>query len=186
MRGNRQVLLLVATLLFTAPTAAVETFELVVDGGRIETEVLPGQLMVSRDELLQWIEVAAHTVSRYYGRFPVSRARLRLVPVKGKSIRGTTWGGATPFIRVSIGDRVTSDELGADWNLTHELERIFVEADQAVGEEVLSTLYAQIGVRYLPVDLNQLWLDLGVQSSEGRLVLDDSAPKAAIRQAITR
>ncbi len=299
MRGNRQVLLLVATLLFTAPTAAVETFELVVDGGRIETEVLPGQLMVSRDELLQWIEVAAHTVSRYYGRFPVSRARLRLVPVKGKSIRGTTWGGATPFLRVSIGDRVTSDELGADWKLTHEmvhlafphvgeqhawieeglatyvepiararlgaltsedvwgrfvegmpngvavgtdgglddrtgwgrtywggalfclladvaireqteqrsglsdalvavlisggniqqtwsLERIFAEADQAVGVEVLSTLYAQMGVRHLPVDLNQLWLDLGVQSSEGRLVLDDSAPKAAIRQAITR
>ncbi len=132
MRGNRQVLLLVATLLFSAPTAAVETFELVVDGGRIETEVLPGQLMVSRDELLQWIEVAAHTVSRYYGRFPVSRARLRLVPVKGKSIRGTTWGGATPFIRVSIGDRVTSDELGADWKLTHEMVHL---AFPHVGEQ---------------------------------------------------
>ena len=55
-----------------------------------------------------------------------------------------------------------------------------------VGVDVLATLYAQMGLRHLPIDLNQLWLDLGVQSSEGRLVLDDSAPKAAIRQAITR
>lgn len=75
---------------------------------------------------------------------------------------------------------------GGNIQQTWSLERIFAEADQAVGVEVLSTLYAQMGVRHLRVDLNQLWLDLGVQSSEGRLVLDDSAPKAAIRQAITR
>lgn len=300
MRGSRWAVLLVATLLYAAPPyAAVETFELVVDGGRIETEVLPGRLTVSRDELLHWIEVSAHAVGRYYGRFPVSRVRLRLVPQKGKLIHGTTWGGATPFIRVLIGDRVTSEELGTDWRLTHEmvhlafprvderqawieeglatyvepiaraqigaltneevwrrfldgmpnglavgadsglddrtgwgrtywggalfclladvaireqtgqrsglsdalagvliaggniqqtwsLERIFADADQAVGVDVLSKLYAQMGLRYLSVDLKQLWSDLGVRLSEGRLILDDSAPKAAIRQAITR
>ena len=288
-------MLLCAARLYAAP----EKFELVVDGGRVETELLSGPLTVSRDELRDWIEAAANAVSRYYGRFPVNQIRLRLVPDKGKSIHGTTWGGATPFIRVLMGDGVTSEELGADWRLTHEmvhlafprvderhawieeglatyvepiaraqigtltseevwgrfvegmpngvivgtdaglddrtgwgrtywggalfclladvairertkqrfgladalagvlkaggniqeawsLGRILAEADKAVEVDVLSTLYAQMGLKHLPIDLDQLWLDLGVQSSEGRLEFDDVASKAAIRQAITR
>ncbi len=111
----------------------------------------------------------------------------------------TYWGGALFCLLADVAIREQTEQRsglsdalvavlisGGNIQQTWSLERIFAEADQAVGVEVLSTLYAQMGVRHLPVDLNQLWLDLGVQSSEGRLVLDDSAPKAAIRQAITR
>ena len=57
--------------------------------------------------------------------------------------------------------------------------------DRAVGAAVLSELYAAMKDQPAPVDLDALWQRLGVRP-EGRGVrLDETAPEAAIRRAIT-
>ncbi len=101
-------------------------------------------------------------------------ARAQLAALTSEDVCGRFVEGMPNGVAVLI--------AGGNIQQTWSLERIFAEADQAMGVDVLATLYAQMGLRHLPIDLNQLWLDQGVQWSEGRLVLDDSAPKAAIRQ----
>ncbi len=50
---------------------------------------------------------------------------------------------------------------------------------------VLSELYDQWGAAPMQVDLEALWRDLGVERNGPRAALNDEAPLAAIRRAIT-
>jgi hypothetical protein len=56
---------------------------------------------------------------------------------------------------------------------------------QATETSVLTTLYAEMRDKPVYVDLNALWRDLGVNSSNKTVSLDDRAPLAEIRRAIT-
>ena len=73
--------------------------------------------------MLAWISNAADAVSEYFGRFPVQNARLLVRPTEGRSgvFRGTTFGGARPFTRISVGESTTAAQLADDWMMTHEL-----------------------------------------------------------------
>jgi len=65
------------------------------------------------------------------------------------------------------------------------LEPLLEIGDRAVGVPALTELYAAMKDRPAPVDLDALWRRLGVLP-EGRGVrLDDTAPEAEIRRAIT-
>jgi hypothetical protein len=69
----------------------------------------------------------------------------------------------------------------AEWSI----ERAFAEADKAVGGPVLEELYARMKDAPVAVDLDELWRGLGVSVRRGALELDDAAPRAAIRRAIS-
>jgi hypothetical protein len=69
----------------------------------------------------------------------------------------------------------------ADWSI----DRAFQEADKAVGVPVLEALYRRMKDRPVAVDLTALWRELGISVAHGELVLDEQAPKAAVRRAIT-
>jgi hypothetical protein len=65
------------------------------------------------------------------------------------------------------------------------LDALLEIGDRAVGVPVLAELYAAMKDQPAPVDLDALWRRLGVRP-EGRGVrLDETAPEAAIRRAIT-
>jgi hypothetical protein len=86
----------------------------------------PGILELSHDKIVLGMQTAAHAVARFYGRFPVSRVRVLVVPVMGKHgvLQGTSWGdmdGFPAFVRVRIGSSTSSAELANDWIITHEL-----------------------------------------------------------------
>jgi len=92
----------------------------------LQIDFAEGALDLSRDEIVQRIRMAVHAVSIYYGRFPVSRVRLLVIPVAGRHgvLQGTTWGdmAAFPaFLRLRIGQGTTREELTSDWVITHEL-----------------------------------------------------------------
>ncbi|MES2221493.1 MAG: hypothetical protein V4587_11065 [Acidobacteriota bacterium] len=75
--------------------------------------------------MVRWIETAAAAVSKYYGKFPVTRARVLVVPVADKSgvLTGTSWGGVDgfpAFTRMRVGQHTTGQVLAADWTMTHE------------------------------------------------------------------
>ena len=83
-------------------------------------------LDLPRDQIVKRIQVAAQAITIYYGRFPVPRARILVIPVAGRHgvLQGTTWGdrdGFPAFLRLRIGESTTPEELASDWIITHEL-----------------------------------------------------------------
>ena len=78
-----------------------------------------------KSDVVQWIETAARAVSEYYGKFPVARARVLVVPIADERgvLTGTTWGdvdGFSAFTRMRLGQHTTEQTLANDWTITHE------------------------------------------------------------------
>ena len=77
---------------------------------------------------------------------------------------------------VEHGGRITQD-----W----EIRETLAIGDKATGTRVLQDLYNQMRDKPSPVDLSGLWNKLGLSVKDGAVVVNDRAPEAAIRQAIT-
>ncbi|WP_255484137.1 hypothetical protein [Granulicella sp. 5B5] len=93
---------------------------------RLQIDFAHGEFALGRVAVIDRIEAAAKAVTTYYGRFPVSLARVLVIPEAGESgvLQGTTWGdigGFPAFLRLRIGEDVTAQELASDWIITHEL-----------------------------------------------------------------
>lgn len=96
--------------------------DLDVSGGIIHVAFAPGDIVLPREKVLDWIKASAKAVSTYYGRFPVPSLRLLLVPVDGARIRGgTTWGYRGAAIRLPFGRDSSEDDLRRDWVIVHEM-----------------------------------------------------------------
>src|SRR5262245_57191240 len=64
-----------------------------VGGGTLQVAFGPGALELSRETILDWVTRSVRAVASYYGRLPDSHARLLIVPIDGKGVRGgTTFG----------------------------------------------------------------------------------------------
>jgi hypothetical protein len=128
-----------------------------------------GVLDLSDDAVVKRIEMAAHAVVTYYGRFPVPRARILIVPVADRSgvVQGTTWGdvGGWPgFTRIRLGQHTTAQELSEDWTITHELVHMAFPSlpdDQHWMEEGLATYIEPIArVQAGELPAKQIWHDM--------------------------
>ena len=277
--------------------------QLQIGGASLQIDIARGSFDLPQSEILGRIETAAHAVTAYYGRFPVSRARILVIPVAGEHgvLQGTTWGGVdgfSGFTRLRIGEHTTKAELREDWIITHELvhmafasqpddlhwleeglatyiepiaraqageltaervwgdmvagmpngepaprdrgmnrthtwgrtywggamfclvadveirrqtnnqkglqdalraivlaggtidtsrpvQQLFQTGDQATGTHVLEEMYRQWSETPVPVDLDQLWRQLGIESRQGRLTFNSVAPLSAIRVRLT-
>jgi hypothetical protein len=110
----------------------------------------------------------------------------------------TYWGGALfcfiadVEIRERTGNRRSLDDalrgivaaggtLAVRWPLAKTLET----GDRATGLNVLGDLYARMATHPVRIDLADLWRRLGVRRVDGQVQLDDHAPLAEIRRAIT-
>jgi hypothetical protein len=85
-----------------------------------------GALDLPRSRIVQRIQDVADAVAHFYGRFPVPKTRILVIPVSGGHgiLQGTTWGsrdGFSAFVRIRIGSATSAQELVDDWILTHEL-----------------------------------------------------------------
>jgi hypothetical protein len=74
---------------------------------------------------------------------------------------------------------------GGDMRQDWQLEKALTAGDRAVGADVLMKLCGQMSNNPMPVDLAALWQQLGIQQQNGSVQLNDTAPLAAIRRAIT-
>jgi hypothetical protein len=72
--------------------------------------------------------------------------------------------------------------IDQDW----PIEKAFAIGDQATGTHVLTELYGHMSDKPVPVDLDALWKELGVERTADGIRLDDNAPFADIRRAITQ
>src|SRR6266850_252510 len=72
-------------------------------------------------------------------------------------------------------------DIRKDWNL----EDVLKTGDRAVGVNVLQPLYTRMKDKLVGVDLDGLWMQLGVRSDGASVHFDDTATLSAIRRAIT-
>jgi hypothetical protein len=110
----------------------------------------------------------------------------------------TYWGGALFYTLADVEIRKrTQNRLGlehalrgilaAGGNNAHrwKLDDAFAAGDAATGVPVLRELHDAMGSSPHPVDLDDLWRQLGIERARGSVHFDDRAPLAAIRRAIT-
>jgi len=107
-----------------SPVASTQSFT--IAGSTIQVDFAPGSLDLATQAVMQWVENAASSVATYYGRFPVPRDRVLIVPTDDRHgvMQGTTWGdvgGSPAFTRIRLGQHTTVSELTDDWMMTHEL-----------------------------------------------------------------
>jgi hypothetical protein len=72
-------------------------------------------------------------------------------------------------------------DIRYDWTVEDALKA----GDQATGVQVLIGLYGKMKDQPMPVDLSAMWKQLGIDSDGKTVHLNDDAPLAAIRRAIT-
>ena len=110
----------------------------------------------------------------------------------------TYWGGAIFWLLADVGIREATHNqkglrdamrgiLNAGGNITQDwtVERVAETGDQATGTTVIADLYNQMKAAAVHTDLDDLWRRLGVRAKNGAVTLDDGAPLAEIRKAIT-
>jgi hypothetical protein len=110
----------------------------------------------------------------------------------------TYWGGALFCLAAEVRIRQASanrkglqdalraiQKAGGTIDNTWALDRALKLGDEATRTTALTQLYAEMKDKPAPVDLDALWRQLGVQKSGDAIVLDDGAPLAGIRRAIT-
>ena len=109
-----------------APGPVAATHRLDVKGTPLQVDFAEGPLDLGSPAIMAHVEKAAKAVAAYYGKFPVTGARVLIVPMAGESgvLQGTTWGamrGWKAFTRMRIGQHTTQADLDDDWMMTHEL-----------------------------------------------------------------
>ena len=110
----------------------------------------------------------------------------------------TYWGGALFCLWADVEIRKkTANRKGlqdglrgiVDSGLTLDRQsnvaQVLHAGDHATGTTILQDMYADWSVNPVSVNLGELWRQLGVSLEGSRVVFDDTAPYAGIRQAIT-
>ena len=111
----------------------------------------------------------------------------------------TYWGGALFCLLadVEIHQRTHNQKgledalrgiLAAGGNITEDwpLERTLRVGDEATGTRVLENLYEDMKDKPVTVNLTSVWKELGIHRSQnGDISVDDDAPLASVRKAIT-
>ncbi len=164
------------------PQAGIATSrQLKIGGATLQIDFANGPpLDLPVDAILNHIRAAASAVTAYYGRFPVSRARILVVPVpggRGEEIQGTTWGGVDgyqAFSRLRIAQHSTAADLKDDWVTTHEMVHMAFPSmpdDQHWMEEGQAT-YIEPLARVMTGELKaeKVWADMvhGLPQGEPR------------------
>ncbi len=135
----------------------------------LQVDFAAGTFDLPEAEVLERVRKAAGAVTLYYGRFPVSRARILIIPVAGADgvLQGTTWpnrDGFPAFTRLRIGEHTTRAELTADWVMTHEMVHMALASlpdSQAWLEEGLATYVEPIArAQNGELSAEQVWGDM--------------------------
>jgi hypothetical protein len=110
----------------------------------------------------------------------------------------TYWGGALFCFLADVQIREQTENklglqdalrgilnAGGDIRYDWKLAEAFKVGDHATGTTVLVDLYAKMKDQPMPVDLTAMWKQLGIESDGKTVHLNDDAPLAAIRRAMT-
>jgi hypothetical protein len=98
-----------------------------IAGGHVDVAFAPSDPAFPKRRALEWISSAARAVATYYGRFPVARVRVLVIPLDGNRVgHGTTFGYGGAAIRVGLGRDTPASVLANDWVMTHEMVHLAI------------------------------------------------------------
>jgi hypothetical protein len=110
----------------------------------------------------------------------------------------TYWGGALFCLVADVEIRKQTNnrhglqdalravvDAGGSIDQNWPLSRVLRTGDQATNTDVLEEMYSVWSKAPIPVDLAQLWSQLGIRVGQDGVTFDSSAPLAAIRTSIT-
>jgi len=160
----------VCGLLFALPawtsSADEMTTTYLVGNSSVEVHIEPGPLEVSNHDLIEWVHWASDSVAAYFGRYPVPRVQLRIIPTSSSGVRaGKTFGESDGgLIRIHVGRETKMADFEADWMLTHEMVHLGFPsmADKHHWiEEGMATYVEPIArVRSGHLDPHEMWFEL--------------------------
>ena len=94
-------------------------------GGAVLDISYRGEFDLPDEKLRAWVARSAEVITLFYGRFPVSSARVQLIAVGGRGVKtGRAYGESGAFIRVFIGSASDEADLKRDWVMVHELAHL--------------------------------------------------------------
>jgi hypothetical protein len=150
--------------------------EIKVGDAVVQIDFGRGALDLPVDVVIGHIQAAISAVTTYYGRFPVAKARILVIPVEDRHgiLQGTTWGdmgGFQGFTRIRIGQHTTTAELADDWMMTHELVHMAFPSlpdDQHWMEEGQATYLEPVArVSTGELKAQQIWQDMFRDMAKG-------------------
>ncbi|UQA57349.1 hypothetical protein [Polyangium aurulentum] len=149
------------TLGFTA-FGAFTSLRVEATSGAVEVAILRGKRAASDAQIERWIGDTARALDHVFGRFPVRRASLVVVPTKDDDTYfGRTLPSGGPSIAIAIAEHADASALARDWVLAHELFHLGVPSFWNEGvwlDEGLATYYEPIlRARANMVDRRAVW-----------------------------
>jgi hypothetical protein len=155
-------------------------------GSRLEVIVLDGTPPVDAGAMRDWLAEAAVAVTDLYGRFPVPRAQLLVVPnARGPEPTPSAYvvRGGGPAVHFFVNQRRPIEEFLDDWTATHELAHLFlpfIRHEDAWLSEGLATYYQNVlRARAGRMSPEQAWERLHAGFQRGR----DNARGMTLAQA---
>jgi hypothetical protein len=141
------------------------TSTLLIGKARIDVRIEASALRVQEKDVMDWVKLAAESVSAYYGHFPVPQVSLWITPFDGKGVRhGTTFGDHGGRITIHVGNETSAQDFASDWMLTHEMVHLSFPsmADEHHWiEEGIATYVEPIGrIQAGHLKAEQMWSDL--------------------------
>ena len=119
-------------------------------GARVDVAVLGKQKYgMNDDEIREWVGDAAQVVTPLFGRFPVDRSTLFVVPAKGEDevVFGKVLSLAGASVVLVVGDKMPAAARHRDWVLVHELFHLGFPTFRGEGRwlgEGLATYYEPV------------------------------------------
>ena len=106
-----------------ALVGAADTTQIDYGGGSVTVSFRGADFDLPGAALVEWVRTAARAVTSYYGRYPISRAAIRIVGVPGRGgvLSGRSFGRDGAQCRMTVGQQVTRQQLDRDWTMTHEM-----------------------------------------------------------------
>ena len=117
---------------------------------RVDIEVVGKQTYgMNDDEIREWVDDASQVVTPLFGRFPVDRTTLFVVPAKGEDevVFGKVLSLAGASVVLVVGDKMQAAARHHDWVLVHELFHLGFPTFRGEGRwlgEGLATYYEPI------------------------------------------
>jgi hypothetical protein len=143
-------------------------------GGRIDVKLLGPPMTMSDASIRTWVSDSAGAVADLFGRFPVDRATLFVVPApdSGEVVFGKVLSLAGASVCIVVGDEMPESATHEDWVLVHELFHLGFPSFRGEGRwlgEGLATYYEPI-VRARAGWLSErdLWRQFAAQMPRGQ------------------
>jgi hypothetical protein len=131
---------------------------------RVQVAMAPQGIALPERDVVAWIRAGVTNVAAYYGRLPVPRTLVIVVPDKDNDIEGETMGDGGPAIVVRAAKNLTPARVHDDWVVTHEILHVtlpsLARTHSWLSEGIATYVEPIVRARAGLVTAEQFWRDL--------------------------